>query len=196
MFALPVRSTGNVTYTRSAKSRGFTPSPRETRVAASVTLAASGRTLEGYAAVFNEETNLGAFREVILPGAFASSMDKDIICLVDHDFSKVLGRTRSGTLRLAEDRRGLRFSVDLPDTNLAHDVLALVQRGDLGGCSFGFNVAPGGEHWQGKRRELRSVILHEISLVSAWPAYKSTSVSARSQMPPKVMALERLLRTL
>ena len=178
------------------KSGHLSLGPRETRGAASLELAACGRTLEGYAAVFDEETNLGAFREVILPGAFTASMDRDVLCLVDHDPAKVLGRTRSGTLRLAEDRRGLRFSVDLPDTTLARDVLALVQRGDLGGCSFGFHVAPGGERWQGKRRELRSVTLHEISLVSAWPAYKNTSVSARSQMPPKVMALERLLRTL
>jgi HK97 family phage prohead protease len=179
------------------ESRGTSMSPaHETRDVASEMLATSGRTLSGHAAVFHQETRIKDFREVVLPGAFKSSLGRDVLALVDHDPTKLLARSKSGTLRLEEDERGLRFELDLPDTSLANDVLALVKRGDLGGCSFGFHVAPGGERWQGKRRELRSVVLHEISLVSAWPAYQGTHVSARSQMPPKVMALERLLRTL
>ncbi len=194
MFALPYSSA-----VQSAKSGLTTPTgPRETRQAASVTLAAYGRTLEGYAAVFNEETRISGFHEVVLPGAFRESLRSgtDVLCLVDHDPGKLLARTRSGTLRLEEDGKGLHFEIDLPDTSIARDVLALVQRGDVGGCSFAFTVKRGGEAWQGKRRELRSVALHEISLVHAWPAYKNTSVQARAAVPPKVSALQRLLDTL
>jgi HK97 family phage prohead protease len=170
--------------------------PRETRKAASFALAASGRTLEGYAARFNVETRIKDFREVIMPGAFAGSLGRDVLCLVDHDVTKVLGRTRSGTLQLQEDDKGLRFSLTLPDTALAHDVLELVTRGDMGGCSFSFTPAPGGEHWQGKRRELRAVVLYEISLVSAFPAYAGTSIQARAKLPPKAQALQRYLDTI
>ncbi|MBM3655255.1 MAG: HK97 family phage prohead protease, partial [Alphaproteobacteria bacterium] len=37
------------------------------------------------------------------------------------------------------------------------------------------------EKWTGARRELRAVDLHEISIVSAWPAYSNTVVEARSR---------------
>jgi HK97 family phage prohead protease len=168
----------------------------ETRRAASLELSASGRTLEGYAAVFGQETRIRDFQEVVMPGAFAASLGRDVLALVDHDPAKVLARTRSGTLQLREDAKGLHFAVALADTTLARDVLEMVKRGDMGGCSFGFTVAPGGEKRQGKRRELRAVNLVEISIVSAWPAYAGTSVQARAKLPPKAMALQRYLDAL
>ncbi len=159
------------------------PETMERRAAVELRLAAGGRKLAGYAAVFDAEADLGAFRERIAPGAFAASLagGGDILCLVDHDPSALLGRTRTGTLRLAEDSRGLAFEVDIPDTTLGRDVLALAERGDLGGGSFGFLVASGGERWQGDLRTLTAVDLREISVVHAWPAYDATSVAARSR---------------
>ena len=141
---------------------------------------AAGRRLEGYAATFNAEARIGGFTETIAPGAFRA-LGSDILALLDHDPGKVLGRTRSGTLRLHEDGKGLAFSLDLPDTQAGRDVLALAERGDLGGMSFGFTVPKGGESWQGTRRTLRSVSLAEISVVSAWPAYEGTEIALRSR---------------
>jgi len=88
---------------------------------------------------------------------------------------------RSGTLRLAEDTRGLKFSLDLPDTAAGRDVVALAERNDIGGMSFGFRVPKGGESWNGKRRTLRTIDLREISIVSSWPAYPDTSLALRSR---------------
>src|SRR5262249_44528598 len=105
-----------------------------------------------------------------------------------HDPTRLLARTKSGTLRLTEDRQGLAFELDLPATTLGADMLALASRGDLGGMSFGFRSVD--EDWQppgmtlsGKKRtrELRAVELVEISVVSAWPAYEGTSVQARQK---------------
>lgn len=160
---------------------------------------ANGRRLEGYAAIFDNETRIGdAFFETIAKGAFTASLgnNKDILALVDHDTSRVLARTKSGTLRLSEDSRGLAFDLDVPDTQAGRDVLALAARGDLGGMSFGFNAvdAPiNGEH-----RELRAVDLMEISVVLAWPAYEGTVVNARSlQMATPFQAYaDRTLRIL
>lgn len=142
---------------------------------------ASGRRLEGYAATFGATAALGRFSETIEPGAFRSSLSGDVLALLDHDAGKVLGRTRSGTLRLSEDSKGLAFSLDLPDTASGRDVLALAERGDLGGMSFGFTVPKGGESWAGERRTLRTIGLREISVVSAWPAYPDTSLALRSR---------------
>lgn len=153
------------------------------RRAFQIELRASGnpRRLEGYAATFGVEARVGNFLETIRAGAFSATLASgvDVLALVDHDPTRVLGRTRSGTLRLSEDTRGLAFSIDLPDTQAARDVLALAERGDIGGASFGFRAT--GENWSGKRRELRAVELHEISVVSAWPAYTNTSVEARNR---------------
>lgn len=154
------------------------------RRAFSLELRAAGsnpRRLEGYAATFGADTRIGDFVETIRAGAFAASIasGRDVLALVDHDPQRLVGRTKSGTLRLSEDPRGLAFSLDVPDTTNGRDVLALAERGDIGGASFGFRAID--EKWTGDRRELRAVELHEISIVSAWPAYSSTVVEARSR---------------
>ena len=164
------------------------------RRAAVLEVRASGRRLEGYAAVFGSEAKIGRVRETIAPGAFAASLSGDILALLDHDPAKVLGRTRSGSLKLQEDAKGLHFSLDLPDTQAGTDVLALATRGDLGGMSFGFNVPAGGESWAGERRTLQRVNLHEISVVSAWPAYPDTSLALRAM--PGLVDRERRQRAL
>ncbi|MBO1038185.1 HK97 family phage prohead protease [Brucella pituitosa] len=140
-----------------------------------------GRRLEGYAATFGNPAIIGGrFTETIAKGAFSGSIRSrsDVLALVDHDPGHVLARTRSGTLRLSEDTRGLAFDLDLPDTQAGRDVLALAERGDLGGMSFGFTALD--EQRDGDRRELRAVELHEISVVLAWPAYDGTIIQARS----------------
>jgi HK97 family phage prohead protease len=141
------------------------------------------RRLEGYAATFGTEARVADFVETIRAGAFARSLasGRDILAFVDHDPVRILGRTASGTLRLSEDSRGLAFSLDVPETTLGRDILALAERGDLGGMSFGFRVPKGGDDMQGYRRELRAIDLFEVSVVSAWPAYPGTKLVPRSK---------------
>jgi hypothetical protein len=147
-------------------------------------LRTKGRRLEGYAAVFGVETRVLDFDEVIMPGAFTLSLSasKDVLALMDHDPRAVLARTKSGTLRLTEDTRGLAFDFAVPNTTAGRDILELVERGDIGGASFGF--LPIDERWEGDRRELRAVDLKEVSIVSAWPAYPDTIVQARARPVP------------
>jgi uncharacterized protein len=168
------------------------------RRALSAELRVKGRRLTGYAATFGVTASINDFTETILPGAFRHTLaaSKDILALVDHDTSRVLARTRSNTLRLSEDSHGLQFDLDLPSTSYANDTLALVERGDAGGMSFGF--LPIDERWDGDHRELRSVDLREISIVSAFPAYSETSVQARSRPVhfPLVAVRRRYLETL
>ena len=156
--------------------------PNGTERRAASELRAAGRKLEGYAAVFDSETRIGGFTEVIRHGAFRAALEarSDVLALVDHDPARLLARTASGTLRLAEDSRGLAFEIDVPDTQLGRDVLALAERRDLGGMSFAFR--PKREAWPvADRRELHVVELVEVSVVQAWPAYTETTVAARSR---------------
>jgi HK97 family phage prohead protease len=144
------------------------------------------RSISGYAATFGDlSENLGGFKEVIRAGAFKQSLidNPDVLCLYGHDHNQILGRVSSGTLTIAEDPRGLRFSCKLPDTSTARDLIALMERGDIGKMSFGFGLSDDGDSWEevGGQiiRTLTQVILWEISVVGQ-PAYKSSSVNLRS----------------
>jgi HK97 family phage prohead protease len=147
---------------------------------------ASGKALTGYAAVFNSPTDLTGFTEVIRPGAFAKSLKAgvNIRALYHHQGDALLGTTRSGTLELREDARGLAFKLALPDTSHGRDLAVLVERGDVAGCSFGFLIRSGGDRWEkrdGKLvRELLDADLKEITL-TADPAYQDTTVAMRSR---------------
>ncbi len=158
---------------------------------------ATGRKLQGYAVRYGVETRIGNIVEKVAKGAFDASLAsvRDVLALVDHDPAMLLARTRSGTLHLRSDDDGLGFTIDLPNTGLANDVLALAERGDIGGMSFGFQVARDGERWQGNVRELRAVTLHEVSVIHSWPAYEGTSVEARRRLPARLALARRFLET-
>jgi len=157
----------------------------ERRTFGELRAAGSGK-LAGYAAVFDSPSrDLGGFVEVIRPGAFRRSLASadQVRALYDHDSGQVLGRVGAGTLRLREDTRGLAFEVDLPPTTYARDLAALVERGDVAGCSFAFSVTADGQRWEKRGdhliRELLDVTLSEIT-ITANPAYPDTSVAKRS----------------
>lgn len=141
--------------------------------------------LEGYFAVFNQEIELwkGAYEE-IAPEAFANTLGNDIRALINHDTTYVLGRNKANTLELKPDSYGLwgKIRVNQKDTD-ALNTYYRVQRGDISGNSFGFNIL-------GEETEIREdgtvkwriteIDLHEVSVVT-FPAYEQTSISARKK---------------
>lgn len=142
--------------------------------------AAPGRRLEGLAAPFNQEARIGAFREIIPPGAFAGSLAAGAMCW---PWSTT---TRAGcsaapppTLRLRETTRGLEFDLDLED----HARRRYPRPGRARRPRRGQHRLPGrAGAWPARdRRELRAVKLMEISIVHAHPAYAETEVSVRSR---------------
>lgn len=143
------------------------------------------RTISGYAALFNTQSeDLGGYREIIAPGAFTECLGDDVRCLFNHDANVVLGRTKSGTLKLEQDDKGLRFTCILPDTDAARSVAESMNRGDLDQCSFAFTVAKGGSVWSEENdTPIRTVVrcsgLFDVSVVT-YPAYTETSASIRS----------------
>jgi HK97 family phage prohead protease len=156
---------------------------KRSHVAAVETRANDGkRTLVGYAAVFERLADIGGwFQEQIAPGAFTDAIAGDIRALVDHDPGRVIGRTKSGTLRLSEDGVGLKVEIDVPDTSDGNDLWVLVERGDISGMSFGFYVTK--ELWDETGaipvRTIQALELMEVSAV-AWPAYDDTTIGVRS----------------
>jgi HK97 family phage prohead protease len=143
-----------------------------------------GMRFTGYAAVFNSDSEPLPFTERILPGAFKRSLKSrnEIKLFMNHNMDKVLGSTRAKTLKLTEDSNGLLAEAILPDTTDGRDLSVLMQRGDVNSMSFGFSVPNGGDRWtnDGQTRELKEVRLHEVSIVTGFPAYEATSASVRS----------------
>lgn len=144
--------------------------------------AGNGMSFSGYAAVFDSPSQPLPFVETIATGAFKRSLSSrnNVRMLLNHDTSRVLGTTRSKTLRLAEDSKGLHVEADLPETTYGRDLSISMQRGDVDSMSFGFSVPKGGDSWNedGSRRTLREVRLHEVSVVT-FPAYEATSAQVR-----------------
>ena len=138
--------------------------------------------LSGHAALFDVEADIGGmFIEKISPRAFRKTLDEsDQVALWNHNSDLVLGRRSAGTLTLEEDERGLPFTISVsPEITAQRDAWLHVQRGDVKGASFGFEVLD--EEWDRKTRTrtIKEVRLHEISL-TAFPAYTETEATARS----------------
>ena len=141
--------------------------------------------IAGYFVVFNTETEIydGMFEE-ISDKAFKDIELTDIRALADHDTAKVLGRTKSKTLTLKVDEKGLFGEITInPEDSEAVNLYQRVKRGDIDQCSFGFSIlnetmeqrADGTTKWT-----ITEIELFEVSVVT-FPAYADTSVEARSE---------------
>lgn len=138
----------------------------------------------GYFAVFNSDYTIwdGA-TESVDPHAFDETLDADIRCLIDHDTRLVLGRTKSGTLTLRIDEKGLYGEVKINEADQdAMNLYERVKRGDVDQCSFGFDIVK--EEYEERENDvhwtIKKVILYEVS-VCTFPAYEETEVSARKK---------------
>lgn len=149
-----------------------------------------GRTLEGYAAVFNQRTaitdHLGEYDEIISPGAFAHTIRNGRPKLMfDHGAHPMIGNMPLGTIdELAEDSHGLRVRATLADTWLIDPIADAVRSGAVDGMSFRFSVPKDKDEWttEPDGRQLRTV--NEVKLYEfgpvVFPAYEGTSVVVRA----------------
>jgi len=139
-------------------------------------------TITGHAAVFDQlSADLGGFRERIAPGTFRRAIrdGHDVRALFHHNPDRVLGRSASRTLKLAEDSVGLAVEIQPPKSEAA--LLELMRRGDVSQMSFGFIAR--GEEWE-ERDEydlwtVTDVDLFDVCLVT-YPAYPQTDAAVRS----------------
>jgi hypothetical protein len=146
-----------------------------------------GVVLRGHAAVFDTlSENMGGWYERIARGAFDDAIrTDDVRALLNHDSNFILGRTKSGTLSLSTDERGLAVEIQLPDTSTIADlVVEPIRRGDISQMSFAFRVKAGGQKWdeddEGRTiRTVTAVKLFDVSPVT-YPAYAETDVAVRA----------------
>lgn len=140
--------------------------------------------LEGFFVRYGDTYNVApGATESIAPGAFTESIHGDVRALYNHNHDIVLGRTSAGTLSLEDRAEGLWGSIKInPKDSQAMDAYERIKRGDITGCSFGFEIEKestevredGSVHWTIEKVNP----LWEVSPV-AWPAYEATSIHAR-----------------
>lgn len=141
-----------------------------------------GNTIVGYAAVWDSPSEPMPFIEYVKRGAFTKTLKDgaDVRLLIDHT-GVPLARTKSGTLALEEDERGLRVEAELDPTNPdAARVISAMKRGDLSQMSFAFRTIKDSWSDGGETRELREVQLFDVSVVT-FPAYEETVAELRSR---------------
>lgn len=120
--------------------------------------------LSGYAATFGSlSSDLGGFKERLLPGCFTKALEKKntVHFLFNHDQNKILASSDNNSLTLRQDTVGLKFEATLPDTETARECWQLVQGGFIQKCSFAFIVSKGGDSWKDEQgrtvREIREI---------------------------------------
>lgn len=141
------------------------------------------RTVEGLAAVFNQETDLGWYVESIDSKAFEGADIEDVILNLNHNDDFVLAGTRNGTLKLELREDGLYQTSSIIDTMQGNDVLKLVKEGLINKMSFAFTVDE--DEWNevdgvDHRKITKIGKLYDVSLVS-FPAYPQTYVGLRNK---------------
>lgn len=165
----------------------------EIRMTEAAPVADDSRVIRGYAIVWDVESRVladwnGEFVEIIERGAVTPELiaQSDVRALFNHIDSHLLARSVNGegTLKLFIDERGLAFEFEAPNTTVGNDVLELVRRGDLRGCSFAFTVDEADVTYY-KQNDVRYRRVHKLSglydvSVVVTPAYTQTSVDARS----------------
>ena len=150
--------------------------------------------LTGTPIVFDQETDMGWYREVIDREALLECDLKDVKFLIGHDTTGVpLARSRNNnensTMQLTVTDRGMEIRVDLDTENnpRAKELYSAVSRGDISGMSFMFKVD--GEAWEDIESDspLRRVTsisrVFEVSAV-AFPAYEGTDIQAAAEGDP------------
>lgn len=164
--------------------------------------------LRGRPIVYNSKTDLGWFDEIIERGALDNADLKDVRFLVNHDTKMIpLARSRNNnansTMQMTIDSEGMliRVNLDVKNNSEARNLYSAVERGDITGMSFMFNIDDyewselESDHPTRHIRKISDVV--EVSACT-FPAYEDTTISTRNKeaLESAKLALESARRSL
>ena len=147
-------------------------------------------TFTGYASVTNRSYEMhdvaGPYPEAVRSGAFRKTLaqNPDVPFLVNHD-GMTLARTKSGTLKLAEDSTGLLTEAKLdPRNSVVSDLRVAMERGDVDEMSFAFRIMDKDSGWNDdySARSIGEVDLNkgDVSVVNYGASPHTAGASMRS----------------
>lgn len=155
---------------------------KEIRLVEMRALEDEGMIVEGYAAVFDNVTDLGWMKEVIDRHAFDNADMSDIVMKYNHEDSVLpMARTRGGSLQFNIDDHGLKIRAKLPDTSVNRDIYTLIREGVLSKMSFAFTVRSEEYDYETDTRKILEFDkIFDVSVVDV-PAYETTEIYARNK---------------
>jgi|11BtaG_2_1085332.scaffolds.fasta_scaffold01236_9 hypothetical protein len=139
--------------------------------------------IEGYAAVFDDETVIGgAFAERVARGAFDGADMSNTVALFNHNIDQPLARVGRGLL-LEVDERGLKYRFELGNQSYAKDLAENIRMGNVSTSSFGFTVRE--DEWDRRDDGLNLRTIKEVGLLfdvspTTQGAYPTTEVGLRA----------------
>ena len=142
--------------------------------------------VEGYAAVFDQPTNIAdIFTEVIARGAFQNALKRkdDTEFLINHG-GLPLARSTAGNLTMREDDKGLFIRAELDPTDPdVQRIVPKMRNRMLDQMSFAFQAT--GQEWDTPAdgpdvRTITDVMLYDVSIVNRG-AYPQTSIALRAR---------------
>jgi uncharacterized protein len=139
--------------------------------------------IDGYAFVFGAIADLGGFTEEVAVGAADEVMDDDVRGLLNHEPNIVLGRTKSGTMKLSLDARGMNYRIKYNPNDPDHvSAREKIMRGDISQSSFAFRVKD--DKWEVRNGKDHRTILKFSRLIDVspvtYPAYPDATVGMRA----------------
>jgi len=127
-----------------------------------------------------------AFKKTLKDGA-------NVFALINHDGNKILGSTKSGTLKLEHTDEGLRCTVEVPDTTYGNDLYNIMERGDVKTMSFGFQHVQYTNDLADNTVTIKECFLREVSFGVYRPAYPTTeSITYTRGFEMRNIDIERL----
>ena len=138
--------------------------------------------VEGYAVIFESQTDLGWCKEVIDKNAFNGCDMSDVCMKYNHENNVlIMARTRNNSLQLLIDDKGLKIRAELIDTQNNRDIYKMIQAGLLDKMSFAFTVSSEDVDYDTNIRRITGIDkLYDVSVVDV-PAYDTTEIYARSK---------------
>lgn len=138
---------------------------------------------EGYAFIYETRADVGEFTEEISRGAADDVMNDDVRALFNHDPNIVLGRTKSGTLKITSDQRGMRYQIKYNPNDSDHvNLRERIGRGDVSESSFAFRKAE--DKWEMRDGRRHRTVKKFKRLIDVSPVtyavYNDATVAMRS----------------
>lgn len=156
------------------------------------------RMISGYAATYDAfSEDMGGYRTRLAKGCFDRVLQaSDCRFLFNHDPNLLFGRTKSGTLRLVGDDKGLRFENDHPRGAIADQYYDMVARGDMDGCSFTCDIDIDQWDFSGET-PIRTLVglsmLYDVGPVT-YPAFSQTLAVSHALEAARASLVIKMLR--
>lgn len=142
-----------------------------------------GKSVSGLGIVYDAWTEIfPGFKERILKGAAKPAAM--VRSFFNHNPDQVLSTLESNpALEIKETDKGVEFTSPIPPTSYGKDLEINLERGNVRGASFAFNVNKNGDKWWEEKgvtyREISDLVYEELGPVTN-PAYLKTNVQLRS----------------